>query len=458
MKNTLIKNGKIITSEKEFQGDVLITGSKITEVKNKISEFPVDAEIIDASGFYVFPGGIDAHVHLSLPSPAGPSTDDFCSGSIAALYGGTTSFIDFVTPAKNESLVSALKERLKFSEKSLLDYSFHMSITSWGPETAREMEIIVKEHGITSFKTYMAYKSVTGIEESELFEVMKVAARLNTLVSVHCEMDDEIVRLQKKFICEGKTSPKHHALSRTASCEALSVKNVIAAAKQARCHVYIVHTSAAASLEEIEKAQKSGQQVYSETCPQYLLLDDSVYDLLLPESLKYVISPPIRKKEDQKKLWNGLKNGSVQVVATDHCPFNLSGQKDIGISDFTKIPNGAGGIEHRLSLLFTYGVLQNKISLRQFVQLCCSNPAKIFGLYPQKGDIAKDTDADIVIWNPDSQNFISAKTHHQNCDSNIYEGLTTKGSPEYVFIKGNKILENHKLNISGLKGSFLQRY
>lgn len=458
MKSILIKNGFIVTSEKEFQGDILIADSKIAEVKNKISEFPADIEIIDASGYYVLPGGIDAHVHLDLPTPAGPSSDDFYSGSIAAIYGGTTSFIDFVTPSKNESLVSALNARRQFAEKSLLDYSFHMSITSWRTDTAREMEEIVKEHGITSFKTYMVYKGAIGIEEPELFKAMKVAARLNALVTVHCEMGEDIVRLQKKFISEGNTSPKYHALSRPAKGEAQSVKNVIAIARQAKCPVYIVHTSAAASLEEIEKAQKSGQQVYSETCPQYLLLDDSVYDFPLPESLKYVISPPIRKKEDKIKLWDGLKNGSVQVVATDHCPFNLSGQKDIGISDFTKIPNGAGGIEHRLSLLFSCGVLKNKINLQQFVQLCSSNPAEIFGLKPKKGEITAGTDADIVIWNPESKKIISVKTHHQKCDSNIYESFKTNGNPEFVFVKGKKILKNLTLNTSGLKGSFLQRY
>jgi dihydropyrimidinase len=456
MKNILIKKGKIVSSEKEFQGDILISDSKIAKIKNSILDFPDGTEIINASKMIVLPGGIDAHVHLDLPTPAGPSSDDFYSGSIAAIYGGTTSFIDFVTPSKNESLLAALKARLKFSEKSLLDYSFHMSITSWKHETAREMEEIVQEHGITSFKTYLAYKGGIGIEESELFEVMKTAAKLNALVTVHCEMGSEILRLQKKFISEGKTSPKYHALSRPAECEAQSVKNVIALAKKSKCPVYIVHTSAAASVEEIEKAQKSGQPVYSETCPQYLLLDDSVYDLPLPKSLKYVISPPIRKKEDQEKLWEGLKNGSIQVIATDHCPFNSSGQKDKGKNDFTKIPNGAGGIEHRLPLLYTEGVLKNKISLQQFVKLCSSNPAKIFRLLG-KGDISADADADIVLWNPDTEKSISVKTHHQHCDSNIFESFITSGAPEIVFVKGKKILHGHTLITSGMKGSFLKR-
>lgn len=457
MKKTLIKNGTIVTSEKTFQGDILFCDSKTAEVKKKISEFPKDAEIIDASGMLVFAGGVDAHVHFDLPTPAGNSSDDFYSGSIAAIYGGTTSFIDFVTPSKDESLISALNKRLKFSERSLLDYSFHMSITSWNKETSKEMEVIVKEYGITSFKTYLAYKGTIGIEDEELFNVMKTAARLKALVTVHCETGDEILRLQKKFISEGKTSPKYHALSRPASCEAAAVKNVITLAQKTKCPVYIVHTSAAASLEEIEKAQRSGQTVFSETCPQYLLLDDSVYDLPLPESLKYVISPPIREKSNQKKLWDGMKNGSVKVIATDHCPFNTKGQKDKGIHNFTKIPNGAGGIEHRLPLLYTYGVLKKKISLKQLVALTSAYPAEIFGLYPQKGNTAKGADADIVIWNPKTKDIISAKTHHQRCDSNIYEGFITEGKPEFVFVKGKKVLAKNNINTTGIKGSFLQR-
>ncbi|PIP53881.1 MAG: hypothetical protein COX07_08360 [Bacteroidetes bacterium CG23_combo_of_CG06-09_8_20_14_all_32_9] len=319
------------------------------------------------------------------------------------------------------------------------------------------MEICVKQYGITSFKTYMAYKGVIGIEEYELYEVMKIAAKLKAVVTVHCEMGDEIIRLQKKFISSGKTTPFYHALSHPASIEAESVKHVVELAKKTGCYVYIVHTSTKKSLEIIEKAQNSGQTVFSETCPQYLMLNDSVYELTLPDSLKYVISPPLRKKEDCHYLWKGLKNESVKVVATDHCPFNLTGQKDKGINDFTKIPNGAGGIEHRIALLYTYGVLKNRISLNQFVAITSTNPAKIFGLYPQKGEIAIGSDADLVIWNPEIENIISAKTHHQHCDTNIYEGFATKGSTEYVIINGEIVLEKEKLSVSKLKGNYLKQ-
>jgi len=457
MKSILLKNGLLISSEKEYSEDILISGEIISEIKENISSIPEDTNIIDISGKLVFPGGIDAHVHMELQTPAGPSSDDFYTGSIAAIYGGTTSFIDFVTPVKNESLIDALTERMRFAEKSLIDYSFHMGITSWKPEIAREMEIIVKKYGITSFKTYLAYKGTVGIEEAELLEVMKTAAKLNALVTVHCETGDEILRLQKKFIRENKTLPKYHALSRPVECEINSVKNVIQIAKQTKCPVYIVHTSAAGSLDAIEKAQIEGQPVFSETCPQYLFLDESLYELPLPDSLKYIISPPLRNVEDQNRLWQGIQKGSVSVIATDHCPFNLSGQKDVGISNFTKVPNGAGSIEHRLSLLYTYGVLKNKISVQQYVQLCCTNPAKIFRLNPRKGDLTKGSDADIVVWNPKIKENISSKTHHQNCDSNIFEGFETIGKPEYVFVKGKKVLEKNKINISGLKGKFISR-
>ena len=262
---------------------------------------------------------------------------------------------------------------------------------------------------------------------------------------------------RKTFIAEGKTTPLYHALSRPSYVESESVKHVVELAQKANCPVYIVHTSTKESLEIIKEAQRKGQKVYSETCPQYLLLDDTVYDLPLPESLNYVISPPIRKKDDQHALWDGLKTGAIKVVATDHCPFNLIGQKDVGINNFTRIPNGAGGIEHRLALLYTYGVLQNNISINQFVALTSTNSAKIFGLYPAKGDIAVGSDADIVIWDTESVNIISAQSHHQHCDHNIFEGYYTKGNAEYVIKNGELIIVKENSFFEKAKGTFLKR-
>ncbi len=454
----LIKNGRIITKENDFFGDILIANGKIAAIDKIIHLDDSAIEIINAQQKYVIPGGVDAHVHLHLPTPAGFSSDDFYTGSIAALYGGTTSFIDFVTPNKNESLIAALKKRIKEAENAVCDYSFHVGVTSWSEHTKSEMEQCVKEYGITSFKTYMAYTGTIGIDEYELEKIMKIAAKLKVFVTVHCELGNEILKRQQAFIQHNKTSPLYHALSRTEEVEFESVRQVIALAKKTGCNTYIVHTSTAESLEIIEKAQKDGYTVFSETCPQYLLLDVNNYEKPVPESLKYVISPPLRKEKDRARLWQGLKEDIISVVATDHCPFNTNAQKDVGINDFTKIPNGAGGIEERMSLLYTYGVLSGKISLQQWVALSSTNPAHIFGLSPQKGEIAVGADADVVIWNPLSENIISKNTHHQHCDSNIYENFKIKGKAEYVFLRGIPIITKNNLIESSIEnGNFLMR-
>jgi len=452
----IILNGTIVTSEHTYVSDIQLDYGKIIRIGNDIKVSEAD-EVIHAEGKYIFPGGIDAHVHLDLPTPAGPSSDNFISGTLAGLFGGTTTIIDFITPLKTESSITALEKRMKDAENAAIDYSFHMGITSWNENTAAEMDRCVREFGITSFKTYMAYQGVIGIKEEELLLVMKTAARLHALVTVHCELGDDILLSQKEFIDHGKTEPIYHALSRPPETESESVKHVIALAKNASCPVYIVHTSVKESLEHIEKAQSEGQQVYSETCPQYLILDESVYHFAGYESMSYIISPPLRNAIHQKYLWEGLKKETIQVVATDHCPFLLKGQKDYGVHDFTKIPNGAGGIEHRLSLLYTYGVLYNNLTLNNFVAVTSTNPAKIFGLYPEKGEIAPGSDADLVIWNPETDGVISSKTHHQHCDTNIYEGISTKGSPDYVILKGEVVVERGKMKQGKLIGRYLKR-
>jgi dihydropyrimidinase len=302
------------------------------------------------------------------------------------------------------------------------------------------MEWCVNEVGIKSFKAYLAYKGSIGIEYRELEKVMEKAASLNAVVLVHCEEGDVIIQNQKQFINEGKTEPLYHALSRPAEVESESVRKVIALCRKTNCKTYIVHTSAAKSLEYIRAAKKEGLPLFCETCPQYLLLDESVYSKPLPDSLKYVISPPIRSKLDQEALWLAVADGTVDVISTDHCPFNTFGQKDKGLNDFTKIPNGAGGIENRLVLLFTYGVLTKKISLQQFVTLTSSNAARVFELYPQKGVIEVGSDADLVIWNLNTKSVISVEAQLQKCDSNIYEGMAIAGRAEYTIAKGKTLL------------------
>jgi len=438
----LIKQGRIIDPFCDIISDLYISRGKIIEIKNNITPKNKNTHIINALGKYIIPGGIDAHVHMHLFSPAGYSSDDFYTGSMAALYGGTTTFIDFVTPAKNESLIEALKKRQNEAANSICNYTFHMSITSWNEHTADEMQICVEKYCIRSFKTYLAYKGNIGIEYNELEKVMQVAHKLNAIVTVHAEEGDEIAVNQKTFIQHGQTSPYYHALSRPAEVEAKAVEKVIALTQKTGCKTYIVHTSTKRSVQLIREAQQKGIPILSETCPQYLVLDESVYQKPLYESLKYIISPPIRSLSDQQGLWQGLKDETIAVVATDHCPFNTYGQKDVGKNNFTIIPNGAGGIEHRLALIYTYGVLKNKINLQQWVSLCSTNPAKIFGLYPQKGIITEGADADVVIWDPQVEEIISAKTHHQHCDSNIYEGIKTMGKAEYVILNG-KIMFAH---------------
>jgi len=436
MSQLLILNGTIVTSEIILKADLAVIEGVISHLGHlSVTDFQ-DFQVIDAKGKYIFPGGIDPHVHLQLPTPAGPSCDNFVSGSRAAIAGGTTFLMDFVTPSHGQSLKSALAARLTESNNCQLDYRLHMGITWYDDTIPEQMDWCVNEAGIKSFKAYLAYKGSIGIEYDELEKVMVAAASLDALVLVHCEEGDEILKNQQKYLSEGKTQPLYHALSRTAEVESASVRKVIDLCRKTGCKTYIVHTSTATSIEYIHAAKKEGLPLFCETCPQYLLLDESVYSKPLPDSLKYVISPPIRSKQDQQALWTALADGTVDVISTDHCPFNTKGQKDVGINDFTKIPNGAGGIENRLELLFTYGVLTNKISLQHFVELTSTNAAKIFGLYPKKGSLDIGSDADLVIWNPKAESVISAKSQIQQCDSNIYEGFHTRGKAEIVLLHG----------------------
>ena len=446
--NILIQNGTIVKSDKTFIADLFISDSKISQIGDSLIIQEKIDKTIDAKGFYIFPGGIDPHVHMFLPTPAGPSSDDFYSGSKAALNGGTTTLLDFVTPQKGQSLPDALNKRINEAQNCICDFSFHVSPIEWTSTTEQEINECIKA-GITSFKVYMAYKGAVGLDDTDLIKVLKAVGKAGGLVTIHCELGDEIDVLRNTFVSEGKTEPRYHALSRPAEMEAKAVQNVINFAKEANCAIYIVHVSAKESLEIINKAQDSGQRVFAETCPHYLLLDDSTYQGNFENTVKYVISPPLRKKEDQEALWKSIKNGVISTVGTDHCPFNLS-QKSAGKYDFRKIPNGAGGVEHRLSLLYTYGVLKNRITLNQLVDITSTQVAKIFGLYPQKGEIALGSDADLVIWNPETENTISVKSHHQNCDLEIFEGFKTKGAAKYV-IKGGKLFSYD------LKGKFLKR-
>jgi dihydropyrimidinase len=416
---------------------------------------PTDSILINATGKYIIPGGIDPHVHLHLPNSTGFSSDDFFTGSRAALFGGTTTIIDFVTPKKGQSLVEALALRKMEAQNALTDYSFHVSPIDWHENIEQEI-LTCKQMGITSFKVYLAYLQSIGLDKEVFFNVLKTVGKIGGSVNIHCEMGHEIDLLRDQFFERNQIEPLYHPLSRPNLLEAEAVKIAIEMADEAQCPIYIVHVSAKESVQYIKEAQQKGQKVWGETCPQYLLLDDSKYEGDFKQTAPFVLSPPLRKKEDQYALWKALVDGTIKTIGTDHCPFML-GQKEAGKNDFRKIPNGAGGIEHRLALIYTYGVLTHKISLNKWVDLCATQPAKAFGLFPKKGEIAIGSDADLVIWNPEIEQEISVKTHHQNCDSNIFEGFKTKGNVEYVIKNGEIILENNQIVSTPPLGKFLKR-
>lgn len=450
----LIKNGTVITSDTSSVSDILIQDGAVSLVGAGISEKDAD-RVIDAGGLYVFPGGVDPHVHMNLPVAAGYSSDDFLSGSRAALYGGTTCILDFVTPARGESLPGALKKRMKEAENSMIDYSFHVSPVEWRPTTGDEIMDCIRM-GVTSFKVYMAYKNTIGLSDDDLVKVMEFVGKAGGMVTVHCELGDRIEKLQDRYFFEGHTSAYYHALSRPSILEAKAVEKAVDMAGKAQCPLYIVHVSSGESLKYIMEAHSRSQRVYAETCPQYLLLDDSRYNGEFDQTAPYVISPPLRTADDGNALWDAIADGTISTIGTDHCPFAME-QKRAGISDFRKIPGGAGGVEHRLALLYTYGVLAGRISLNRMVELFTSGPAKMFGLYPRKGDINKGSDADLVIWNPDTENIISAKSHHQNCDTNIYEGIPVRGNADYVIAGGRIVIDGGKMTDRGKPGKYLFR-
>ncbi|MFZ4399523.1 MAG: dihydropyrimidinase [Bacteroidales bacterium] len=451
----LIKNGTIFNANDTFEADVLLEDHKIIRIDKNIVLQNSSVKVIDATGKYVIPGGIDPHVHLDLPTPAGNSSDDFYTGSRAALAGGTTTIIDFVTPSRGESLIKALHERKDVAATSCIDYALHVGICWWDSSLAAEIEYCIHHEGITSFKTYLAYKGSIGISYDELYEVMKVLARFKATVMVHCENGDKVTANQMQLFRQRKTSVRFHAISRPDNVEAEAVEKVLQMAAATECNVYLVHISAAKSIEIIH--QYHNKNIFVETCPHYLLLNEKVYDNDDFETAKYVMSPPLRSEKDNVVLWQNLTENHIDTVATDHCPFNLIGQKDAGKHNFIRIPNGAGSIEYRTSLLFTYGVLSGKISLKQWVAITSFNAAEIFGISNTKGSIAVGKDADIVIWNPDKEKLISLENQFQHCDSNIYEGFQLKGMPETVICKGKIAFENDKLFTDGSKGEFLYR-
>ncbi|MBU9726953.1 dihydropyrimidinase [Diplocloster modestus] len=438
----IIKNGTVVSPTQSAMQDIRIEGEKIAQVGENL---PVSAEdtVYDAQGKLVFPGFIDAHTHMDMDNGKIVTADDFASGGRAAIAGGTTLLIDFATQDKGHLMGEAFYQWMaKAEQKCSCDYAFHMAIIDWNEETRQELTNMFRI-GVSSFKVYLAYDNLR-INDRELYELLCDMKKLGGIVGVHCENGDLVNELVAEQLAAGNTSPAAHPASRPAEVEAEAISRLLYIAKLADCPVHIVHLSTKLGLEEIRKARANGQTVYVETCPQYLLMDDCVYSQPDFEGAKYVCSPPVRKKEDQEALWEGLINGEIQTVATDHCSYNFHGQKDLGIDDFSKIPNGLPGIEHRPELIYTYGVKTGRITKEKMCEILTANNAKIFGCYPQKGVIAPGSDADIVIWQ-DCQEPITAAAQHHNVDYTPYEGIEILGKPQTVFLRGQEVFRDGKL-------------
>ena len=457
MATTLIRNGTVVTATDLYRGDVFIDGEKIAAVGTKLPDSMTADRTIDASGRYVIPGGIDVHTHLDMPFGGTTSADDFASGTIAAAHGGTTSIVDFAIQYKGQTLREAWDAWMKKADgKAAIDYGFHMIITDLPDAVEREMDVLVAE-GVTSFKLFMAYRGVLMLDDGSIFRALLRTAHNGGTICMHAENGDVIDVLVKRALAEGKTEPKYHALTRPPRAEAEATHRAIALAEMAGVPLYVVHLSAAEALEQVTLARDRGLPAYAETCPQYLFLSYANYEEPGFEGAKYVMSPPLRAKGNEEKLWRGLAGNDLQAVSTDHCPFCMKEQKELGRGDFSRIPNGAPGIETRMSLLYDGGVRTGRIPLNRFVELTSTSPAKIFGLFPKKGTIAPGSDADLVIFDPEKKHVLSARTHHMRVDYNPYEGREVTGKAETVLSRGRVIIDNGQFVGKPGAGSFLKR-
>ena len=456
--SVLIKNGRVITAVDDYMGDVYIENETVSLIGKNL-EVEAD-EVIDASGKYLFPGGLDPHTHLDMPFGGTTSADDFETGTRAAAHGGTTTLIDFAIQTKGHSTLEALDTwHAKADGKTAIDYGFHMIVTDLEDNRVHEMKMLA-DAGVTSYKLFMAYPGVLYVDDGTIYRAMRQAGENGTVVCMHAENGIVIDEIVKIALAEGKTEPKYHAMTRPTRMEAEGVHRAISIAEVAQVPVYIVHLSSSDALEQVMLARNRGVHAFAETCPQYLFLDDSYYEQEGFEGAKYVMTPALREKWNQDELWKGLRFGDLQSISTDHCPFCFKDQKILGIDDFSKIPNGGPGVENRMSLVYNGGVNSGRISLNKFVELTSTAAAKTFGLFPKKGTIAVGSDADIVIFDPHRKETISIKnacTHHMRVDYNAYEGFEVTGFTETVLSRGKIII--NKCEYVGKKGDgrFLKR-
>ncbi len=452
----LIKNGEIVTSETRYKADIFVERDTISSI-GKGLEAPKGATVIDATGRYIFPGFIDPHVHIYLPFMGTYAKDTYETASKAALIGGTTTLIEMCCPARSDDPYKAYEMwRGKAEGRSACDFSFHMGVSRYDKKTADQLTQIVKE-GISSFKIFLAYKGAFGVTDDELFNILKLAKSLGVITTAHCENPELISAMQQKLLAEGKTDPKWHYWSRPPRVEAEGVHHLMTFAEMLDASVYIVHTSCEESVSEALAARARGVKVWIETLIQYLVTDMTYAELPDFEGAKYVMSPPLRHKRNQPYLWNGLQQGSINTLATDHAPFDFRKQKEMGRDDFTRIPNGIPSLEDRVNLLFTHGVKAGRLDLHRFVDVASTQVAKIFGLYPRKGTIAVGADADLVIYDPSWKGVISAQTHHMNIDYSAFEGWKIEGRPEHVTVRGQLAVKDGSFCGRKGRGRFLKR-
>ncbi|MBK9957658.1 MAG: dihydropyrimidinase [Chitinophagaceae bacterium] len=451
--SVLIKNGRIITADADYKADIFIEGETIATIGKNLN---IRADkIIDASGKLVMPGGIDPHVHLDMPFMGTYSSDNYETGTRAALFGGTTMVIDFILQKQGNSLKAALDEwRGRSNGNCVGDYSFHMAVTDFNDDTKNEIRHFIEIEGITSFKTFMAYKGALMIDDRQMIGLMEEVKKCGGLINVHATNGDMIDYLVQKHRSEGKLSPLYHYLSQPEVTEAEAAERFADMANYTGCPGYIVHLTCEGALNAVRNATKRNQNLFVETCIQYLIIDASLYKK--EDGAKWVMSPPLREKKDQATLWAGINQGLVQVVATDHCPFMWE-QKLMGKDDFSKIPNGHPAIENRIELLFSEGVSKGKITLNKFVEISSTNAAKIFGMFPQKGTIAIGCDADIILLDPVEKHKLSAKTHHMNVDYSGYEGWDCTGKIKTVLLRGEVVIEDNKCLVQKGFGKFIKR-
>ncbi len=452
----VIRGGTIVTADQTWQADVFCDEGKILAIGNDL-DVPSSAEVIDASGQYVMPGGIDPHTHMQLPFMGTVASEDFYTGTAAGLAGGTTSIIDFVIPNPQQPLMEAYRDWREWSEKSCSNYSFHVAVTWWDETVGKDMGTLVREEGVNSFKHFMAYKNAIMADDEVLYNSFTRALELGAIVTCHAENGEMVFQLQKKLIEMGITGPEGHPLSRPPAAEGEAANRAIRMAEVIGLPLYLVHVSTKDALDEIIRARNAGQRVYGEVLAGHLLIDESVYQNPDFEfAAAHVMSPPFRSKEHQDALWKGLQSGSLQTTATDHCCF-CAPQKAAGKDNFTLIPNGTAGVEDRMMMLWTHGVNTGRLTPQEFVAVTSTNTAKIFNIYPRKGTIQVGADADIVVWDPEATKTISKDTHHQNIDFNIFEGKTVKGVASHTICNGHLAYVDGDLRVKPGTGVYIKR-